>query len=154
MSFTSKVLYGVTCDRKIGVDLELIRPIPEAEQIVEHFFSKRGIASIRGFTPDKRLEAYNANTSEQEGITMDAIIERYRARIGDSGFVLTHPAGIRFDLTADEALELLQFLKVYIRTINTTERETNPELERIVIKEHEDHRGKDAKAAPASHSAC
>src|SRR2546422_829174 len=57
----------------------------------------------------------------------------------DSGFVLTHPAGIRFDLTADEALELLQFLKVYIRTINTTERETNPELERIVIKEHEDY---------------
>ena len=70
---------------------------------------------------------------------MDAIIERYRVRIDDSGCVLTHPAGIRFDLTADEALELLQFLKVYIRTINTTERETNPELERIVIKEHEDY---------------
>lgn len=68
---------------------------------------------------------------------MDAIIERYRARIGDSGLVLTHPSGISFELTADEALELLQFLKVYIRTINPTERETNPELERIVLKDHE-----------------
>lgn len=71
---------------------------------------------------------------------MDAIIERYRARIGDSGLVLTHPSGISFELTADEALELLQFLKVYIRTINPTERETNPELERIVLKDHEGSR--------------
>ena len=90
----------------------------------------------------KQLERreYNANTSEQEGMTLDAIIERYRARIGGSGLVLTHPSGIKFDLAADEALELLHFLKVYTRTFITTERETNPELERIVIKEHEDYR--------------
>lgn len=71
---------------------------------------------------------------------MDAIIERYRARIGDSGLVLTHPSGIKFDLAAAEALELLHFLKVYIHTFITTERETNPEIERIVLKEHEDYR--------------
>ncbi len=68
-------------------------------------------------------------------MTLDAIIERYRARIGGSGLVLTHPSGIKFDL-----VELLHFLKVYTRTFITTERETNPELERIVIKEHEDYR--------------
>jgi len=56
----------------------------------------------------------------------------------DSGFVLTHPSGISFDLTSDEALELLNFLKVYRQALITTERETNPELERIVIEEHED----------------
>jgi hypothetical protein len=71
---------------------------------------------------------------------MDVIIERYRARIGDSGLILTHPSGIKFDLATDEALELLHFLKVYTRTFITTERETNPEIERIVIKEHEDYR--------------
>lgn len=82
---------------------------------------------------------YNGSTvSEKEGMTMDAIIGRYRARMENSGLVLTHPTGISFDLTADEALELLDFLKVYRQTLITSEQETNPELERIVIQEHED----------------
>jgi hypothetical protein len=55
----------------------------------------------------------------------------------ESGLVLTHPSGISFDMTADEALELQDFLKVYRRTLITSERETNPELERIVIEERE-----------------
>jgi hypothetical protein len=69
---------------------------------------------------------------------MDAIIGRYKARMGDTGFVLTHRSGISFDLTTDEALELLDFLKVYREALITVERETNPELERIIIEEHED----------------
>ena len=76
--------------------------------------------------------------SEKGESAMDAIIGRYRARMLDCGLVLTHPSGISFDLTADEALELLDFLKVYRQALMTTERETNPELERIVIKELED----------------
>ena len=68
---------------------------------------------------------------------MDAIIGRYKVRMEDSGLVLTHPSGISFDMTADEALELQDFLKVYRRTLITTERETNPELERIIIEELE-----------------
>jgi len=69
---------------------------------------------------------------------MDAIIGRYRARIEETGLVLTHPTGISFDLTTNEALELLGFLKVYRKTLINKERETNPELERIVIEEEED----------------
>jgi len=57
--------------------------------------------------------------------------------MGDSGIILTHPSGISFEITADEALELQNFLKVYRQTLLTSERETNPELERIVIEEHE-----------------
>jgi hypothetical protein len=68
---------------------------------------------------------------------MDAIIGRYKVRIEDSGIVLTHPSGISFEITAEEALDLQDFLKVYRQTLLTTERETNPELERIVIEEHE-----------------
>jgi hypothetical protein len=68
---------------------------------------------------------------------MDAIIGRYKVRIEDSGIVLTHPSGISFEITAEEALELQDFLKVYRQTLLTAERETNPELERIVIEEHE-----------------
>ena len=68
---------------------------------------------------------------------MDAIIGRYKVRMEDSGIILTHPSGISFEITADEALELQNFLKVYRQTLLTSERETNPELERIVIEEHE-----------------
>ena len=68
---------------------------------------------------------------------MDAIIGRYKVRMEDSRLILTHPSGISFDITADEALDLQDFLKVYHQTLLTSERETNPELERIVIEEHE-----------------
>jgi hypothetical protein len=68
---------------------------------------------------------------------MDAIIGRYKVRVEDSGIILTHPSGISFEITAEEALDLQDFLKVYRQTLLTTERETNPELERIVIEEHE-----------------
>jgi hypothetical protein len=68
---------------------------------------------------------------------MDAIIGRYKVRMEESGLVLTHPSGISFDIAKDEALELLDFLMVYRRTLITSERETNPELERIVIEERE-----------------
>ncbi len=37
---------------------------------------------------------------------MEAIIGRYRARMEESGLVLKHSAGISFDLTVDETLEL------------------------------------------------
>jgi hypothetical protein len=66
---------------------------------------------------------------------MDAIIGRYRARMEEMGLVLTHSSGISFDLTAEEALDLMDFIKVYRHALMTTERETNPELERIVIDE-------------------
>ena len=81
---------------------------------------------------------FEANLPElKRGETMDAIIGRYKVRVEDSGIVLTHPSGISFEITADEALDLQDFLKVYRHTLLTTERETNPEIERIVIEEHE-----------------
>jgi hypothetical protein len=68
---------------------------------------------------------------------MDAIIGRYKVRMEDSGIILTHPSGISFEITSKEALGLQDLLKVYRQTLQTTEltpeRETNPELERIVI---------------------
>jgi len=71
----------------------------------------------------------------KEELAMDAIIGRYRARMEEMGLVLTHSSGISFDLTAAEALELMDFIRVYRQALMTTERETNPELERIVINE-------------------
>ncbi|HEY9601579.1 MAG TPA: 4'-phosphopantetheinyl transferase, partial [Allocoleopsis sp.] len=41
------VLYGVTRDRKIGIDLEQIRPTSDVEKLAERFFSPRESATIR-----------------------------------------------------------------------------------------------------------
>ncbi|HET9999267.1 MAG TPA: hypothetical protein VFQ36_00130 [Ktedonobacteraceae bacterium] len=70
---------------------------------------------------------------------VDAIIGRYRARIEETGLVLTHPSGICFDLTAGEALGLQDFIGVYRKTLlasesDTDERDTEPEIELVVIK--------------------
>ena len=73
---------------------------------------------------------------------MDAIIGRYRARMEDTGLILKHASGINFDLTLEETLGLLEFINAYRRTLlilQEQERETDPQLERIVLaKEEED----------------
>ncbi len=73
---------------------------------------------------------------------MDAIIGRYRARMEDTGLILKHASGINFDLTLEETLGLLEFINAYRRTLlilQGQERETDPQLERIVLaKEEED----------------
>lgn len=73
---------------------------------------------------------------------MDAIIGRYRARMEDTGLVLKHASGINFDLTLEETMGLLDFISAYRRTLlilQQQERETDPQLERVVLaKEEED----------------
>ncbi|HVB73354.1 MAG TPA: hypothetical protein VNE38_07320 [Ktedonobacteraceae bacterium] len=66
---------------------------------------------------------------------VDAILGRYRVHMEETGLVLTHPSGMCFDLTADEALGLLDFIGVYRKTLLALERETDPQMERVVIKE-------------------
>jgi len=60
----------------------------------------------------------------------------------DTGLILKHASGINFDLTLEETLGLLEFINAYRRTLlilQGQERETDPQLERIVLaKEEED----------------
>lgn len=73
---------------------------------------------------------------------MDAIIGRYRARMEDNGLVLKHASGINFDLTLEETLGLLDFINAYRHTLLVLaeqERETDPQLARIVIAKEEDN---------------
>lgn len=65
----------------------------------------------------------------------DALIGRYQVRMEKTGMVLTHPAGISFDLTASETLRLYEFIGMYRKTLQMMERDTEPEMKRIVIKE-------------------
>jgi hypothetical protein len=80
---------------------------------------------------------------------MDAIIGRYRARMEESGLVLRHASGINFDLTPEETLGLLDFINAYRQTLlflqergrdmsPEQERDTDPEIKRIVLERDDD----------------
>ena len=51
-------LFAITRNRRVGVDLECIRPIPKAGQLVGRFFSMQERAVFRALSPDKQLEAF------------------------------------------------------------------------------------------------
>jgi 4'-phosphopantetheinyl transferase len=51
-------LYAVARDRQIGIDLERMCPVAEAEQIAERFFSAREKAVFRTLPADLKCEAF------------------------------------------------------------------------------------------------
>lgn len=72
-------LYTVSWNRRVGVDVEYIRPVCEADRIAERFFSADETAVIRSLPVERRLEAFfNAWTRK----------EAYLKAIGDG---LTRP---------------------------------------------------------------
>jgi 4'-phosphopantetheinyl transferase len=48
----------VTRSRRIGVDLEWLRPLTDADGIVERFFSKTEREDFRRLSPDQRIEGF------------------------------------------------------------------------------------------------
>lgn len=52
------LLYAITLDREIGIDLEQIRPLPDANEIAARFFPGGEIAALRAIPQDRRLEAF------------------------------------------------------------------------------------------------
>jgi hypothetical protein len=69
---------------------------------------------------------------------MDAIIGRYRARMEESGLIIKHASGISFDLSIDETLGLLEFINAYRQTLMTMQRETDPQIERVVVDQDDE----------------
>ncbi len=72
---------------------------------------------------------------------MDAIIGRYQVHLEETGLLcLQHPTGIAFDLTAEEALGLLDFIQMYRQSLLLLTRQTDPALKSIVMEKQEEHR--------------
>ncbi len=59
-------LYAVTRERKVGVDLERIRPDFANEEIAERFFSPQEVAAFHALPPESRLEAFFACWTRKE----------------------------------------------------------------------------------------
>ncbi len=51
-------VFAFAWHRRIGVDVEYVRPMPDAEDMAEHFFSPGENASLRAVPPTKKLEAF------------------------------------------------------------------------------------------------
>ena len=51
-------LYAFTHGRRVGVDLEHVRPLPEAGEIAAGFFSKRENAELEGIPDCRKAEAF------------------------------------------------------------------------------------------------
>lgn len=51
-------LYAITHNREVGVDIEHIRPVQDAEQIVKRMFSPQEQATFFAFPQPRRLEAF------------------------------------------------------------------------------------------------
>jgi hypothetical protein len=66
---------------------------------------------------------------------MDAIIGKCRARMEETGLILTPPTGLSFDLILDETLELMECIGVYKVAIAAAQRDTEPSIERVVVDE-------------------
>jgi 4'-phosphopantetheinyl transferase len=53
-----RAVYGVTLRRRIGVDVEVVRPVPEAVAIAERWFSPPERAQLLASPPGRRSEAF------------------------------------------------------------------------------------------------
>ncbi|MEG3881717.1 4'-phosphopantetheinyl transferase superfamily protein [Microcoleus sp. herbarium7] len=51
-------LYAVTRGRKIGADIEQIRPVPNMESIAERFFSQQENAAFKAVSAEQKLAAF------------------------------------------------------------------------------------------------
>jgi hypothetical protein len=66
---------------------------------------------------------------------MYVIIGKYGVTMDETGLVLTHPTGISFHLTPDEAEGIMRFIKIYQDAMATADHDTEPYIERIVLDE-------------------
>ena len=90
-------VYAFACGREVGVDIEHIQPVPDAEQITQRFFSNSENASFRMLPDSQKLEAFfNCWTRK----------EAYIKALGDG---LSHPLDqFQVSLKPDEPARLLK----------------------------------------------
>lgn len=51
-------LYAVTRSRRIGIDIEQIRPVPDIESIAQRFFSQQENAAFKAVSAEQKLAAF------------------------------------------------------------------------------------------------
>ncbi|ELR97510.1 4'-phosphopantetheinyl transferase superfamily protein [Gloeocapsa sp. PCC 73106] len=62
------ILYALTLDKPIGIDLEYLRPFPEAEKIAQRFFSPREAAFISNCPDSLKSPAFFQGWTSKEAV--------------------------------------------------------------------------------------
>ncbi|AOY82850.1 4'-phosphopantetheinyl transferase superfamily protein [Moorena producens JHB] len=60
------ILYAITQDQRIGVDLEYLRPMPDAEQLAQRFFSPQEYAVICSVSEEQKHKAFFQGWTSKE----------------------------------------------------------------------------------------
>jgi 4'-phosphopantetheinyl transferase len=60
------ILYAVTCNRRIGIDVEHVRAIPNADDIAQRIFSLREYAAFRALPLEQRQAAFFCGWTRKE----------------------------------------------------------------------------------------
>ncbi|MEC4982828.1 MAG: 4'-phosphopantetheinyl transferase superfamily protein [Oscillatoria sp. PMC 1076.18] len=60
------VVYAVSCDRAVGIDIEYLRSLPDAEKLAQRFFSPQETAIINSLPPEKRQLAFFCGWTSKE----------------------------------------------------------------------------------------
>ena len=68
---------------------------------------------------------------------MNAIIGRYRVDIEGDSLILTHQAGIKFDLTREEAVGFLDFLTSHQDILSQSHRDTDPRMKSVTLRKED-----------------
>jgi 4'-phosphopantetheinyl transferase len=60
------ILYALTRNKKIGIDIERVRTIPNTDRIAKQIFSLREHAAFRALPPEQRQAAFFRNWTQKE----------------------------------------------------------------------------------------
>jgi len=61
-----QALYAVARGREVGIDLEPIRDLPDADEVAARFFSPREAAALRALPPERRMAGFFACWTRKE----------------------------------------------------------------------------------------
>jgi 4'-phosphopantetheinyl transferase len=81
------VLYGMACERPIGIDLEEIRPVASLEKLVEQFFAPAEYAVFAGLPWQQKLSSFYSAWTRKEayvkarGLGMSLPLNQYAVTV-------------------------------------------------------------------------
>ncbi len=86
-------LYALARGREVGIDVERLRPLPEAERIAERYFAPEERAALRAVPPDDRAAAFFRLWTRKEAYakaTGEGVFAGLAELVGTAG---ANPAG-------------------------------------------------------------
>jgi 4'-phosphopantetheinyl transferase len=116
-------LYAFTSGRAVGVDVELIRKVPDADDLAERFFSPTETALLRALPPDRRSLAFLACWTRKEafikalGLGLSCPLDAFDVTIDPDAPARITRIEERIDGVANWAMQAFTPLPCYIAAV-------------------------------------